>query len=111
MRLYCSCNFCKSKIHLAASAQTRQQLANNIGQYFTVNCFSCQAKNQMTVNSVFAEVSHDKTPYTTTGGGGLIGVVAGPIGVVIGLIAGGVVGGVALTRDKEAVRRFNNSWF
>ena len=110
MKLFCNCNSCNNKISLAASAQTRLQLANNIGAYFTVNCISCQSQNQFHVHSVYAETTQSKTPFATGAGGGLVGVIAGPIGVVIGLVVGGVAGGVALTKDKEAVNIFNNSY-
>jgi len=57
---------------------------------------------------VNAENSQGNTPYATGAGGGLVGAIAGPIGVVIGLVAGGIAGGIALSKDKEAVNRFNN---
>lgn len=107
MKIYCNCNFCNSKIYLASSAQTRQQLANSWGVYFLVNCDFCQSQNQINVNSVNAESSHNKTPYATTAGGGLLGVIAGPIGVLVGIAAGGIAGGIAVNKDKEAVNRFN----
>lgn len=109
MKIYCNCNFCNSKIYFASSAQTRQQLVNSWGLYFSANCNSCQSQNQFNVNLVKAEPSHSKTPFVTTVGGGLIGIIAGPIGVLIGLAAGGIVGRVASSKDEEAVNRFNSN--
>lgn len=108
MRIYCYCNSCNNKMYLLSTAQTRQQLANTWGVYFSVNCKACQFPNQVYVNSVNAETSQGNTPYATGAGGGLVGAIAGPIGVVIGIVAGGIAGGVALSKDKEAVNRFNN---
>lgn len=108
MKIYCYCSSCNNKIYLSSTAQTRQQLANTWGNYFSVNCKICQSPNQLHVNSVKAETSQGNTPYATGAGGGLVGAIAGPIGVVIGLVVGGIAGGVALSKDKEAVNRFNN---
>mgnify|MGYP007080244890 CR=1 FL=1 len=108
MKIYCYCNSCKNKIHLSSTAQTRQQLATTWGNYFSINCNTCQSPNQVNVNSVNAETSQGNAPYATGAGGGLVGAIAGPLGLVIGLIAGGLAGGVALSKDKEVVNRFNN---
>lgn len=83
-------------------------MAKTWGNYFSVNCKTCQSFNQVQVNLVNAENSQGNTPYATGAGGGLVGAIAGPIGVVIGLVAGGIAGGIALSKDKEAVNRFNN---
>lgn len=111
MKIYCTCNFCSSKIYLATTAQTRQQLASSWGVYFSVSCNSCQTQNQFNVSSVYAESSHRKTLYATAAGGGLLGVIAGPIGVFIGLTAGGITGGIAVAKENNAVRRFNSSHY
>lgn len=110
MKIYCNCNYCKRKIYLASSAYTRQELANSWGADFSINCTACQSTNQFHANSVIAETSQNKIPYATTTGGGLVGFVAGPLGVLIGLAVGGVVGGVVLLREKEVVNRFNNNY-
>ena len=110
MKIYCICNSCNNKVYLSSTAQSRQQLAVNWGIYFSINCNNCQSPNWVYVNKVRAETSQRNTLYATGAGGGLVGSIAGPIGVVIGFIAGGIVGGVGLSKDKEAVDRFNNSY-
>jgi hypothetical protein len=110
MRIYCNCNFCQRKIHLASSAKSRQQLANSRGVNISVDCNFCKSQNQINVNLVYAESSNNKTQYITIAGGGILGAIAGPIGVLIGLTAGGLAGSVTVSRENEAVRRFNSNY-
>jgi outer membrane lipoprotein SlyB len=110
MKIYCYCSSCNNKIYLSSTEQTRQQLANNRGDYFSINCIICQSTNEVQVNSVNAETSRGNTPYATGTGSGLVGAIAGPIGAVIGLIVGGIAGTIALSQDKEAVNRFNSNF-
>jgi hypothetical protein len=107
MKIYYNCKSCNNKIYLSSSAQTRQQLSETWGNYFTVTCKTCHTPNEVHVNSINAEITQGNTPYVTGAGGGLVGAIAGPIGVVIGLLSGGIAGSVALSKDKEAVNRFN----
>src|SRR5688572_22163228 len=100
MKIYCNCNSCNNKMYLSFTAQTRQQLANAWGNYFSINCKTCQSPNQVYINSVIAETTQGNIPYATGAGGGLVGAIAGPIGVVFGLVVGGIAGGVALSKDK-----------
>lgn len=110
MKIFCNCNNCGYKIHLASPAISRNQLANSWGASFFINCPSCQLQNQIHVNQVWAEVSHVKTLCATTVGGGAFGIIAGPLGILIGLAVGGVTGSVALSRDNEDVKYFNNNY-
>ncbi|WP_421870160.1 hypothetical protein [Marinoscillum sp.] len=41
-------------------------------------------------------------------GGGVLGVLAGPLGITIGLATGRVSGGIVRENDIEDVKRFNN---
>ena len=108
MKIYCNCNSCNNKVYLSSSAQTRQQLSDSWGNYFSVTCKTCNTPNEVHVNSINAEITQGNTPYATGAGGGVVGAIAGPIGVVIGIVTGGIAGSVTLSKDKEAVNRFNN---
>jgi len=110
MKIYCKCNLCNGKIYLSSPAQSRQQLANNFGTNFFLNCSHCQLPNQVHINFVNAEPSYDKIPYFTILGGGLLGILAGPLGIFIGLAAGGTTGGIVRSRDIESVKRFNSNY-
>ncbi|MCO5268984.1 MAG: hypothetical protein M9897_08835 [Brumimicrobium sp.] len=110
MKIFCSCNICNSRIYLASTAQSRHHLASNFGMIFTISCTNCHSKNQIHVNLVTAESSYGKTSYVTAAGGGLMGIVAGPLGILIGVVIGGAAGGFAVSKEKEAVRRFNNNY-
>lgn len=110
MKIFCTCSFCNRKIYLTTKAKTRQELSNNWGISFSVNCSYCQSKNQVNINFVNAESSYVNLPLSTTIGGGLIGILAGPIGIIIGLGVGGVSGGLKRYNDKQDVKYFNNNY-
>jgi outer membrane lipoprotein SlyB len=62
------------------------------------------------VNQVKAESTRDKAPIPTVAGGGLLGILAGPLGIAIGLTAGAISGGVLRSKDKEAAKHFNSNY-
>jgi hypothetical protein len=107
MKIFCNCNLYQRKIYLDAKVKTRRQLANTWGHVFTINCPHCRVQHQVDVNTVRAESSHNTTPIPTTLGGGLIGVLAGPLGIIIGLAVGGYTGGRIRSNDIQDVNNFN----
>ncbi len=58
---------------------------------------------------VRAETSKNKVPIATTLSGCLIGVLAGPLGIIIGIGIGAVSGGAVFYNDHQEVENFNNN--
>ena len=107
MKIFYSCNLHGQKVYLESNAKTRRQLANAWGHVFTINCPLCRTQHQIDVNIVRAESSHNITPVPAALGGGLVGVLAGPLGIFIGLAIGGYTGGKIRNNDIQDVNNFN----
>lgn len=110
MKIYCSCPYCKDKIYLASTSPSREHLANTWGSVFLIKCAKCNSQNQVHVNLVQAEAEH-KASHATTGTGGILGFMAGPLGVAIGLVAGRLLSRKVRLNENLLVQRFNNSIF
>ena len=108
MRIYCHCNRCNKKIYLASQSKNRVQLANSWGRSFRIKCDVCASISLIDVNLVSAEITKHNAPFMRTLGGGVLGVLAGPLGIAIGLATGRVSGGVVRENDVQDVKRFNN---
>lgn len=109
MRLCCICGPCGRKMVLQNKANTRAELARQIGYKFDITCGHCKNTSQGDVSIVFAEGSYKNAPVPTILGGGGIGVFFGPGGLAIGLIAGIASGMKIRNSDKALVNLFNNS--
>src|SRR5437868_6555833 len=109
MKLFCSCYFCGNKNYLISDAKSRKELLVLYGQNFSLNCIRCKSQNQFNLNEVTAESSLKNVSLSATLGGGLIGILAGPLGVAIGLLAGRTVGGLIRSNDEKAASVFNDT--
>lgn len=90
------------KIILDVSAPTRRQLASKIGTEFYVG------GQYYNINQVIAESNSNDT----AGGaflGGLIGLLAGGVGVAIGGVFGGLIGNARDTEEQKKINLFNES--
>lgn len=105
MKLYIRTKHPTQKLYLKIVASTRNELASIIGSpYFLVNGQTYH------VDSVVAE----KESSNATAGiiiGGLIGLLAGPLGAVTGSTAGGLIGSSADQDEEKKVSIFNNSLY
>lgn len=110
MRIFCTCEYCNQRVYLASDAKSRRQLSNSWGPVFGINCSSCRQHNNVHVNSVRAEATHNLTPLPTAGGGIVLGIIGGPLGMIIGGIIGGVSGGFMRSNDIKSVNWFNNNY-
>ena len=110
MKIYCHCNSCTNKVYLASEAKSRFQLSRSWGRSFLINCTHCQVQNQIDVNLVRAEATKKSVPIATTIGGGLVGILAGPLGIIIGLAVGGASGGAVSYNDQQEVNHFNKNY-
>lgn len=108
MKIYCHCSTCEQKVDLASNAKTRLELANLWGRTFQIKCSHCSRQSLIDVNGVIAEPRLKKVPIITIISGGLIGILAGPLGILIGLGAGGVSGGAVRYKESQQVKQFNN---
>jgi hypothetical protein len=91
------------KEYLSNVANTRQELANQIGSpWFTFN------GNQYHVHQVIAESDSSSTSAGAVVGG-LIGLIGGPVGLLIGGVIGGALGGETDKQDISRVNYFNQS--
>jgi hypothetical protein len=103
MRLYVYDRVIQQKVYLNLLASTRSELSNTIGsQWFTVN------GRNFHVHNVVAET---EVSATAAGAiiGGLIGLMAGPIGVLAGGLFGGAVGNTGDKTEVQRVNYFNHS--
>ncbi|MGI0059282.1 MAG: glycine zipper domain-containing protein [Nitrosotalea sp.] len=86
-------------------AQTRVELSQKIGIYFTVKCVSCNQTYTFNVNQVYAEQGSNIAAGAVVGG--LIGLLGGPLGMIIGGAIGGALGNNTDEHEREKVRQFN----
>ncbi len=91
------------KIYLDFTAETREGLARSLGnEFFSVN-------NELyTVWEVFAEKEGGNTG-TGTFLGGIVGLIAGPAGMIIGGLAGAALGNIQDQTEEQKIDHFNNS--
>lgn len=103
MRLFVNFPNC-GKVYLTVCVEYRSLLP----PVLQVKC----PKDDVVMIFVRNQVMAEADGVATIGGaiiGGLIGILAGPIGILAGGVLGGLVGSGAEAQDKEAVRRFNES--
>jgi hypothetical protein len=111
---YCQNNFCGRKFYLNTIARTRNDLYNTFGNEVNVTCPLCHCNTNYDVHRFSAEVS-DAGGHLKNSGigvliGGLLGIIAGPAGILFGALGGGSIGGGASYKTEiDAVNRFNNS--
>lgn len=110
MKIFCTCEHCYQQIYLASEAKSRRQLSNSWGLVFGITCSACHQHNNVHVNNVRAETTHNLTPLPTTGGGILLGIIGGPFGMILGGIAGSVSGSIIRNNDIKSVSWFNNNY-
>lgn len=90
------------KIYLDVEASTRLVFMRKRGADFTI-------RGQLyDVYDVWAEPSSSKT-VTGTVAGGLIGALAGPVGILLGSGIGTLFGGAAQEEENRKVNTFNQS--
>lgn len=93
----------RGKKYLNVTASTRGALANMIGSnWFIIDGVT------YSVDEVYAEEDENSTASGVVIGG-LIGLLAGPVGVIGGGILGGLIGNGNDNKDNQKVRLFNNS--
>lgn len=109
MKLYCICGPCGGKITLSNKAETRQQLASQVGETFNITCYHCKTTSQGNVKIVYAEISYKYAQGKGVVGGAAAGAFFGPIGMIIGGIAGAAAGTGVKNSDKVKMNLFNNS--
>lgn len=102
MKLYIVDNYGK-KVYLNYEALTRRQLARKIkSEVFTLKGI------RYSVKQVRAELGSSPTvPGLLIGG--VIGLLAGPLGAITGGAVGGLIGKNAENEDIKKVNRFNKS--
>jgi hypothetical protein len=91
------------RLYLKSQASSRMQFSREIGSHW----FSVDGIHY-SVNQVQAE----PTPGSTVAGallGGVVGLIAGPIGVISGATLGGIIGNKSDESEQIKVRNFNNS--
>lgn len=101
MKLFINTKLGKKRIN--AVAATRGILANMIGSnWFMID------QETYSVEDVYAEEDDNSTAAGAIIGG-LIGLIAGPAGVVGGGVIGGLIGSDNDNKDSRKVSIFNNS--
>ena len=103
MRLYLQ-GQCGHKIYLTSPAQTRAELPG----WFQLQCPHDQQAGYYANQNVFAEPESGQT----AGGailGGLVGLLAGPIGLILGGAAGASFGAATEKTELARANRFNES--
>jgi len=105
MKFYISCRECGIKLYFSSEAKLRNELPTSLK-------FTCFNGHTFYYSSqeVWAEVGFSAF---TSGAliGGVIGAVAGgSAGATIGAFLFGAAGANQDEREREAVKRFNNSW-
>lgn len=93
----------RGKKYLNGIASTRGALANKIGS----NWFIIDGATY-SVDEVYAEEDDNSTAAGAVIGG-LIGLLAGPVGVIGGGVLGGLIGSESDNKDNQKVKFFNNS--
>lgn len=103
MKLFVRNRFSGVPLYLSVVASSRYQLANMIGSpWFTLH------NQNFHVNEVIAEsTSSNIAPSAIVGG--IIGMLAGPAGILIGGLAGGLMGNEGDKAESQKVTIFNNS--
>ena len=92
-----------NRIYINVLASTRQELANRIGSpWFIVH------GQTFHVNNVRAQTSGSNTASGAVVGG-LIGILAGPIGILAGSILGGAIGNGSDKTENAQIMYFENS--
>lgn len=105
MKLYMDCHCCGKKIYLDSNAETRYDLLNQWGPTFQIMCPHCKQQSFYDVNEVNGEFDNKAAPGAVVGG--LIGLLAGPIGLIAGGTLGGLIGNNISDAEKKKVERFN----
>lgn len=105
MRLFVNRLGCK--FYIAAYACTRSEIAQNIGDRFSVKIEDTWYDYDIV--DVYAEPAGS---FTTAGMmiGALIGVLGGPIGVIVGALFGGLFGANENAKERHKVKIFNESY-
>ena len=102
MRLFVKAKGTQEKIYLNVQAATRFELVNLIGSpWFTAN------GQPYHVNDVDAEVDVNNTASGAIVGG-LIGLMAGPLGIIAGGLIGGMLGNAGDKGENQKVINFKN---
>jgi hypothetical protein len=93
----------QQKVYLNLSANTRQELANQIGgsNFYLGNEFY----------SVYDVKAENDSNSTATGAivGGAVGALGGPVGILIGGLLGGLFGNATDDLESSKVNQFNAS--
>lgn len=101
MKLYINTPNGKTRINVVAP--TRAALAQRIGsRYFQVG------NRYYNVQDVYAEKDAEQTAAGAILGG-LLGLIAGPAGVIGGGVLGGLIGNEADVKEKQKIDTFNRS--
>ena len=108
MKLSCYCNHCTRKVHLSSQAKTRYHLVNSSGAIVFFNCPHCHSQTHIHANNVRAESSRKNIPFATAGAGGVVGIIAGPLGVLIGAGVGAISGSIVRNKENIEIQNFNN---
>lgn len=103
MKLYIPSRIGNQKIWITSKAEYR----NDLREQFNGNRFFCNGYEYY-VSEVWAEPELIVFAGPTAVGG-LIGALAGPIGIVVGLILGGGVGSKVTIDERVRAERFNCS--
>ncbi|MGP8214841.1 MAG: hypothetical protein ACLQQ4_04695 [Bacteroidia bacterium] len=86
-----------------SKAKSRRGLANQFGLQISFICPRCNCNTVHHPNEIFAE-SENVMALPGAGAGGVIGILAGPLGVIVG----GLIGAAATRIGEEtAVNNFN----
>ena len=109
MKLFYSCAACGKKAYLASRAKSRRELTSLRGQSFLLTCVHCNSLCQVYSFAVKAEKANLPAILATTLGGGGIGILAGPLGIIIGLAVGGLAARQLNSNAEKEVEYFNNS--
>ncbi len=110
MKVFYNCTCCYQKIDLAVKVKTRKDLLDQFGRNYFIHCPNCHFQNSANINSIMAEISNINAPISRAIGGGLIGALAGPLGIIIGTASGRAIGGVLRSNDRHAVDNFNSQY-
>ena len=108
MRLICYCDSCRRKIIISSTAKSRSELLYKFGYSFSIICNHCYCKNNKNAYHVYAESTYAKTVVSTVGGG-TVGILGGPFGVMIGTALGWAFGAYLRSQDRKAAKEFNES--
>jgi hypothetical protein len=104
MKLFVRNKKSNEPLYINVSVSSRYEFAVKYGSTFRLNDGFTYS-----IDDIYAE---SESGNTTAGMiiGGVLGLLAGPVGIVIGASLGGVVGNNNDETDKERVDNFNNSY-